>query len=335
MGGNKGVLDDSPIVYQLASRIGQSDVLEWIEERAQCFAELGRTSDGTVEVGRALRRACGVEAIVPGSTSARAELRSEDGRYCIVFNPVFSPDVQRFSIAHEIGHTLWMEGTCDKVTRNLCSTTGLNDETIELLCDYFAAALLMPRADIGQIVQRHCDSRSLGHSLFEAERFPLELVPTLARRFRVQRRIAAWRLLGLQGLSSWVVIRVRNRRGGIGFLPFWDGESGAETWEASWYATGGMRRRLLTVEGYSVPFDGRRRKIPRDMIPRDLSAEGRVYALDSRWWDGVKPAPDVRARIPMSRRAAGSAGRGLAARIEDSVYIALDREAIQTFAERV
>lgn len=335
MGGNKGVLDDSPIVYQLASRIDQSDVLEWIEERAQCFAELGKTSDGTVEVGRALRRACGVKAIVPGPTSARAELRSEDGHYCIVFNPVFSPDIQRFSIAHEIGHTLWMEGACDKASRNLCSTTGLNDETIELLCDYFAAALLMPRGDIGQIVQRHRDSRSFGRSVSEAEKFPLELVPALARRFRVQRRIAAWRLLRLQGLSSWVVIRVQNRREGIGFLPFLDGESGAETWEAAWYAMGDMRRRLPTVDGYSVPFDGRRRKIPSDMIPRGLSAEGRVLALDSRWWDGVRPVPDARARIPMSRWASGSTGRGLAARIEDSVYIALDRHAIQTSAGRV
>ena len=319
-------LDDSPVILELASRIGQGDLFEWIEEQARRLARLGRTTDGTVTVGRALQHACRVTSVTPGRISARAELRADEDCFSIVFNPILSADVQRFSIAHEIGHTLWMELIPGEAPRNRYTTVGHNNSTIEMLCDYFAAALLMPRDDMENILRFHREAQVKGQRSIEEEQCPLELVPRLARRFRVQRRIAAWRLLLVQKLSSWVIVRAQNRltRSSRPLLAS-QGQEG-EAWETVWYETGSVRRRLSIVEGYRVPFDTRRRRIPTEMVPTDLTAEARLHKLDSRWWDGVEPEPAASARVPFGRRRRGGEVLGLAARIGNSVYVAVDRE---------
>ena len=318
--------DDLPVVRELASRVGRGDLFEWMEEQARYLAGLGRTADGTVRVGRELQRACYVRSVTPSRISARAELRVHEDCFSIVFNRVVSAEVQRFSIAHEIGHTLWMEVVPGEAPRDRYTTAGQGSRTIEMLCDYFAAALLMPRDDVEEVLRLHRKAKGKGRSSNEEQRCPLELVPGLARRFRVQRRIAAWRLLLVQKLSSWVIVRVQN-----GFAkarqPLLESQRGdSDAWETAWYETGSVRRKGTIVEGYRAPFDTRRRRIPREMIPQDVTAETRLQKLDSRWWDGVEPEPAARARVPFGRRWGNREPLGLAARIENSVYVAIDRE---------
>lgn len=319
-------LENSPVARELAARIGRGDLFEWIEEEARSLAGLGRGTDGTVRVGRALQRARGVRAVKPSRMSARAELRIDGDGFSIAFNPMLSTDVQRFSIAHEIGHTLWMETAPGERPRNLYTTAGRNSRTIEMLCDYFAGALLMPREDVKNVLHLHRASTATRGNSSEEERCPLELVPRLASRFRVQRRIAAWRLLLVQELSSWVIVRAQDpftRSSPLLRASRWQASEG---WEIAWYETGSVWRIRSIVEGYRVPFDTRRRRIPAGMVPRGLAAEGRLQKLDARWWDGVEPEPIASARVPFSRRHRRGPRAGLAARIEDSVYVAIDRE---------
>ena len=318
-------LDTSPVVMELASRVGRGDLFEWLEEQAQGLARLGRAADGTVRIGRALQRACRVTSVTPGRMSARAELRVDDDCFSIVFNPILSADVQRFSIAHEIGHTLWMEFVPGEAPRDRYTGVGHN-RTIEMLCDYFAGALLMPRGDVENVLRFHRESRVKRRRSFEEEQCPLELVPMLAQRFCVQRQIAAWRLLLVQRLSSWAIVRAQDRftKWSLPLLALERQRN--EAWETAWYETGSVRRKRSIVEGYRVPFDTRRR-IPIEMVPADLAAEALLQKLDSRWWDGVEPEPAASASRPFRRRQGKRDVLGLAARIGNSVYVAVDREA--------
>ena len=152
----------SPVVLELASRIGRSDLFEWIEEEARNLATLGRAPDGTVTIGRTLQRARGVTTVTPRRMSARAELRSDGDGFAIAFNPALSAEVQRFSIAHEIGHTLWIGSVPGQTLRNRDTTSGQSGRTIEMLCDYFAGALLMPRDDVQGILRSHRESQGRG-----------------------------------------------------------------------------------------------------------------------------------------------------------------------------
>ena len=318
--------DESPVMRELASRVGGRDLFEWIEERARHLANLGRTSDGAVRVNRRLRSVCGIESITPDAMSARAELRADGERYTIRFNRALPQEVQRFSIAHEIGHTLWMNGALGHSVKNLSTTVGLRNRTIEMLCDYFAGALLMPDEDVKRLVEHHA-ARGVSRGRYGEElECPLELIPRLADRFRVQRRIAAWRLLVVQRLASWAVIRVEKHHGRLGELPLGGKEPERRGWETTWYETGTLRRKLATVEGYGVPFGTPRRRIPIDMVPDEVTGETRPQLVDSRWWDGVRPQPIAQARIPFRLRDAVERQMGLATRLDDAIYIAVNRE---------
>ena len=319
---------ESAAILELAAQMGRGDLFEWIEEQARRLAKLGRTTEGTVRIGRALQRACGVTSVAPSRMAARAQLRVDDDCFSIAFNPVLSVDVQRFAIAHEIGHTLWMELVPGEAPRHRCAAGEQNNRTIEMLCDYFAGALLVPRDEVKRIVRLHQESGATERSAIEEGRCPLELVPGLARRFRVQRRIAAWRLLLVQKLSSWVVVRVQDglRRSERPLLEA--SRRGSAMWEVAWYETGAVSRKVPMVEGYRVPFDGRRRRrrIPAEMIPMELTAQARLQALDSRWWDGIEPEPAARVGVPFRRRRGRGGMMGLAAEVEGAVYIGIDRE---------
>ena len=317
---------ESPVIRELASRVGGGDLFEWIEGRARQLAALGRTGKGTVEMGRRLRNVCGIESVTAETMSARAELRTDGGRYAIRFNRALPREMQRFSIAHEIGHTLWMKEALGGSSRNLATIVGLRNGTIEMLCDYFAGALLMPVDDVRRIVEHNAARGVSGGRAGDELECPLELIPRLAEIFRVQRCIAAWRLLVVQRLGSWAVIGVKRRHSGLGKLPFDGGATKPRMWETCWYETGTVRRKLATVEGYGVPFGGAHRRIPEDMVPVELTGETRRQLLDSRWWDGVRPQPRSQACVPFRLREAEEPRAGLATRLDDAVYIAVNRE---------
>ena len=317
---------ESAVIRELASRVGGGDLFEWIEERAGQLAALGRTAKGTVQVSRRLRNVCGIESVTPEAMSARAELKTSGERYAIRFNRALPREMQRFSIAHEIGHTLWVNEAGGGSGEDLATIVGFHNRTIEMLCDYFAGALLMPVEDVKRFVVRHAARNAdRGRASDELE-CPLELIPRLADVFGVQRCIAAWRLLVVQKMTSWAVIEIRTRHSGLGELPFLDEGSERRMWETCWYETGTVRRKLATVEGYGVPFGAAHRRIPGDMVPDELTGETRKRLLDARWWDGVRPQPRSQACVPFRLRETEGPRMGLATRLEDAVYIAVNRE---------
>ena len=247
---------------------------------------------------------------------------------------MMSPRVQRFSIAHEIGHTLWMDRRGGRGLKNLCATTGHRDRTIEVLCDYFAGALLLPRRDVVGMIQSYREAKAGRDHFSDVIQCPLELIPRMAFRFRIQARIAAWRLLLVQELSSWAIVRVKCHQWRNG-LPLDTRRRGYRTWEKTWYETGTIQRKVSTVDGYRVPFDTRRRQIPSEMVPTVLVTEAGTRRLDTRWWEGVSAEPASKARIPFRNRRSGPERTGLAARDDDGIYVALDREAAAGPSEAV
>jgi Zn-dependent peptidase ImmA (M78 family)/O-acetyl-ADP-ribose deacetylase (regulator of RNase III) len=74
---------------------------------------------------------------------ARTRSDSEE-RYIIEFNPERPPARMRYSIAHEIGHTLFPD--CSAVTRNRATHQDMknDDWQLEALCNMAAAEILMP-----------------------------------------------------------------------------------------------------------------------------------------------------------------------------------------------
>jgi Zn-dependent peptidase ImmA (M78 family) len=72
-----------------------------------------------------------------------ARLVSVDGRVRIEFNPTRKPDRRRFSVAHEIAHTLF-EDYADAVRNRKVHSGSSNEWQLEMLCNLAAAELLMP-----------------------------------------------------------------------------------------------------------------------------------------------------------------------------------------------
>ena len=69
----------SPAVLELSSLLGTENLFEWIEHQADDLAQLGRTTEGAVEIGRRIRDACGVETIEPGLDFGTSRIESETG----------------------------------------------------------------------------------------------------------------------------------------------------------------------------------------------------------------------------------------------------------------
>jgi len=309
----KSWIREATSVSHLEARCGEADIFEWLEAQAESLSVLGASPTGAVGFSsHRLRSALKIADISPGAVTARAELQSDGREFLVTFNPLYSFAARRFAIAHECGHAL-----LHRLTRSDSSSSAprveRGDRAIEALCDYFAAALLVPR----QSLKRFVDADPMS-----GLRPPLHLVPEVARRFAVQERIAAWRLLLVCHLSDWVAVRVRR----IQERPLLREEIDvSDSWETVWYVKGECTRKQDVVKGYSVPF-GRHRKIPVDMLPPESTCGTLPVQLDSRWVDGARPQPLKDASRPMRMRTSGPQKAGYAASRGDSIYIAV-REA--------
>src|SRR5438034_6833116 len=88
-----------------------------------------------------------------------------DGEYVTVISTKTHPTRQRFTLAHELCHVLFMKleekGTCMplKRYRTKRETTATHQDPVEeSLCNYFASELLLPLTD----VRRRLNNRSIG-----------------------------------------------------------------------------------------------------------------------------------------------------------------------------
>jgi hypothetical protein len=91
--------------------------------------------------------------IVPDAAVVDARIRWNSGVFCIEFNPLRPPARTRFSLAHEIGHTLFSD--CSSMVRHRGYHTGtVKDEwQLEMLCNVAAAEILMPVGSLPEPTQ--------------------------------------------------------------------------------------------------------------------------------------------------------------------------------------
>ncbi len=155
-------------------------------------------------------------SLLPTENVVDARTRSEAGKYQIEFNPMRPAARLRFSIAHEIGHTLFPD--CAYAIRNRATHEQMaGDEwQLEMLCNIAASEILMPVGSLPNI-----------------EDFVpgVDAVLGCRRRFQVSSEAVLLRLLRLTGARCFAfaahrdvttnrygvdyVIRSRNYRGTI------------------------------------------------------------------------------------------------------------------------
>jgi len=280
------MIEKSAIFRDLKKQIQTNDLLQWIETRAKELSELGKTRTGEIIFTQKLRDACKIIEIIAGKLGSRAQILVERDGFRIIFRPQLTEDARRFAIAHEIGHTIWYRPESGATFRSPTSVAH-NDHVVEALCDYFAGALLMPNSAVLSILEAN---KKFKDGILVP---PLHLIKQLAKKFNVQERIAAWRLLLLGNFGEHIILCARDKSNRNGRLFKIDDKR--PEWESLWYTTGDLFSKIRTVKGYAVPFNTKRR-LPQEMIPIVANSMTQTINLDNRWWIGLKPLPIKEAR---------------------------------------
>ncbi len=130
----------------------------------------------------AVARAQGVVEILPSGMSADAGIMRLPQGYVIRVNERHSAARQRFSCAHEIGHTLLFEldGTAPPGDEQVSGESQRHPAAVEHLCDVIASELLMPEAAFRQAIAG--GAASIAAIVNLAERLQLSL-HAVARRY--------------------------------------------------------------------------------------------------------------------------------------------------------
>jgi hypothetical protein len=217
----------------------------------------------------------------------------------IHYNDNLPRPVLRFTVAHELAHTYFMQRVGDH-TQSIYSTGIGVHAVIEYLCDRFAAALLLPRERF---------KAWLYERGFEAEAPRLDLLSAAARRFDVAPQAIARRYFYHFLQRSCAIVSARRA-------------VGTQNWCASWFAVPG--RFDNEIEGFITPFRSAR-QLPPEMVGRDwqIGVTSRVD-LDSRWRQGVMVMSAKLSRRPLSRWQPGTAMPGFACLLRGRCYVMFD-----------
>lgn len=125
-------------------------------------------------------------------------------RYVIEYNPTRPPGRLRYSIAHEIAHTLFPD--CAERIRNRSRTRlSPDDWQLEALCNLAAAEILMP---IGSMERQHDESISVEKILAARKRFDVSTEAVLIRLVRLSEQpcavFVASRVADSEGADKYV-----------------------------------------------------------------------------------------------------------------------------------
>lgn len=262
----------------------------------------------------------------PADISSEANITLNDhGQYEIKFKrglPDFAPYYpRRFAIAHEIAHTYWFAGpnTCSPLS-SLQRRSG-TDRTIEIICNRFAASLLLPRRRVIRAMQ-------LLATNFEPTLLPLFAIPKLSEYFKIAERAVAQRLYFFLGpkIKAIVCLRLETNRNPL-FKPLM---SEKRSWISSWCAFPSQMSERTLENGFRIPLQ-RKKRIPDDMMPAIEMGSTQELELDPRWAIGVEPAPSENARKRFSNIESTAPPRGYACKLnvrvknqtEERMYLAI------------
>lgn len=133
-----------PSVVRLLEDGSAADPVQWIEEQSRRLAltAMEQGWDGPPYDAFELADALGIE-VVARQDLEDARLVSTDGRPRIEFNPQRRRARIRFSVAHEIGHSLF-DDYADRARYRDTEEHRGDDWQLEMLCNVAAAELLMP-----------------------------------------------------------------------------------------------------------------------------------------------------------------------------------------------
>jgi hypothetical protein len=186
------------------------------------------------------------------------------------------------------------------------------DSNMELLCDYFAGALLVPRKALMKYLEND--------NLFKKGIPPVHLIREISRNFVVPERIAAWRILLVGEFRNTTVISVRDLSMRAG--PLIPKNRYLPDWETNWYTMGSVGSKGGCVRGYTKPFETHR-KIPKEMIPKNIEWFPKNVDLDCRWWEGIRCQVRNDSRIPMRFRQGTILKKGFVSRRLGVLYLAI------------
>jgi len=191
--------------------------------------------------------------IVPDAAVVDARIRWNNGAFRIEFNPLRPPARTRFSLAHEIGHTLFSD--CSAMVRHRGYHTGtVKDEwQLEMLCNVAAAEILMP---VGSLPE------------------PKELKPTVdailrfRKAFQVSAEAILLRLIRLTTFSS------------SAFAAHFDNDVGQ--YRIDYIVHSPVFHEEVPVRPGTI--------IPNDAHARDCTGIGHTFHENESWFSGV-PRP--------------------------------------------
>lgn len=270
----------SRLIADLGARVGAEDLFEWIESQAEQLGTLDPAGDrGPITLLPQILRARNVRRVVDDSTVQRARIVPGNGGFEIRLNPALPVLAQRFAIAHELGHTFWFATRSDTTPLSPYQWVGARDPQIEMLCDRFAAALLLPRR---RLLRWLC-----AYGIKPTDEVPhFELLTPAARAFAVAEQAVARRLyVDLCPVPLAIVWARRVSRPAL-----FDSVGPVTHWETSWCAVPEFVRSAAAGRDQTIALKARRR-IPDPMLPDVTGRKTVEVHLDRRWFTGVSPQP--------------------------------------------
>ena len=279
----------------LERRLGTSDLLQWLENETERVANLGRTHTGCVRFSQSLLRDRAITIIRAGThLPALATIRPVESGYEIAYASFARAEDQRFAIAHEISHTFWFAPGVDGRPLSPLQRALGDDPTIEWLCNRAAAAMLLPRSDVSELVE-HAPN-------------VLHEIPDLARRYVIPERLVARRIFHDLGDSEMSVAGVRLE----------NGKNRPAQAKVAWLAAlPGRAKTKKRVEGRIVPID---------LLPDVPVGTTAAVDVDGRWLMLLESATKRDRSKPLSACSRLPPRRAWVARTSDVWYLAIRAE---------
>lgn len=280
----RDVAVSKPIIDDLQKRLGCTDIFDWLDLQAERLAVLGtdQTTHG-VKLTRQLfvaRSVTGVEQRI--TLNQEACILPVAGGFKIQYRQGLPQARRRFAIAHELGHTYFFQapGSTQAVSR----LQGAEEPTIEVLCDFFAGALLLPRHRFLSKIA------TFGEDGSQREIPPLHLIPKLAQEFAVAPQAVARRMVFDIFASHRIVFCVRRKVGEL-----------MGPWHTVWYAASSNLHKRMPTD-WRIALDSHGRTFPPELIPTTPNGETKFVMIDGRLHSAANPQPRGESRKPISKR---------------------------------
>lgn len=160
-----------------------------ITQKAEELLHKNKVQDAPVPIEKIVKGLQVLLCPLPAPDDVSGAIIRKDGFAVIAVNPNHHPNRQRFTIAHELGHLLFHEGTLEHVDqnfrvnwRNSESSKAVNWD--EIKANRFAAEILMPRDFLRKDLDEVPDLNS-------------ESIAQLAKKYEVSPRAMKIRLASL------------------------------------------------------------------------------------------------------------------------------------------